>query len=115
MSHKAFRIFVVATFVLVLVFMILGKAQAAPITEVGRAWAQTSTPNKVYAVAYEHRNRLQVQFHDMRVVIFKPCKFEDSRNCYWDAGRFGNGQGRSFVDLNGKARYFGNKAWNRGA
>jgi hypothetical protein len=26
-----------------------------------------------------------------------PCKFEDSRHCYWDAGIAGNGYGDSFV------------------
>jgi hypothetical protein len=36
----------------------------------------------------------------------KPCKFEDSRNCYWDAGVRGNGKGRSFwTGRNGKVHY----------
>jgi len=26
----------------------------------------------------------------------KPCKFEDSSNCYWDAKTRGNGKGHSF-------------------
>lgn len=25
-----------------------------------------------------------------------PCKYEDSVNCYWDAGSMGNGSGHSF-------------------
>lgn len=29
------------------------------------------------------------------------CATEDSTNCVWDAERSGNGQGTSFVDLNG--------------
>lgn len=32
--------------------------------------------------------------------ILRPCKYEDSENCYWDAGKFGNGVGRTFVHLN---------------
>lgn len=34
-----------------------------------------------------------------------PCKYEDSDNCYWDAARMGNGQGKSFVALNGVVYY----------
>ncbi len=29
------------------------------------------------------------------------CRYEDSRNCYWNARVRGNGEGRSFVDLRG--------------
>lgn len=36
-----------------------------------------------------------------------PCPTEDSANCYWDAGNMGNGVGQSFVDVAGKAYYFG--------
>lgn len=37
------------------------------------------------------------------------CATEDSTNCYWDANTQGNGQGRSFIDINGTAYYFGGK------
>lgn len=30
-----------------------------------------------------------------------PCPTEDSDDCYWDAARMGNGQGTSFVSLQG--------------
>lgn len=33
------------------------------------------------------------------------CEAEDSTNCYWDAAGRGNGQGRSFVNLDGKVLY----------
>lgn len=33
-----------------------------------------------------------------------PCAEEDSPNCWWNAGR-GNGKGRSFVSLRGRAYY----------
>ena len=36
-----------------------------------------------------------------------PCEFEDSANCYWDASERGNGQGDSFVDVDGTAYYVG--------
>jgi len=31
---------------------------------------------------------------------------EDSANCFWDASQQGNGQGRSFTDVNGTAVYW---------
>lgn len=36
-----------------------------------------------------------------------PCPTEDSTNCVWDSRVQGNGQGDSFVDVNGTAYYFG--------
>lgn len=33
------------------------------------------------------------------------CQYEDSTNCYWDASARGNGQGASFVNLNGVYYY----------
>jgi hypothetical protein len=29
--------------------------------------------------------------------VDRPCKFEDSKNCVWDARHRGNGEGSSFV------------------
>ena len=34
-----------------------------------------------------------------------PCPTEDSDNCIWDATTHGNGQGRSFISLNGTTYY----------
>lgn len=34
-----------------------------------------------------------------------PCPTEDSTNCVWDSRVQGNGQGDSFVDVNGTAYY----------
>lgn len=31
----------------------------------------------------------------------EPCEYEDSMNCYWDAGESGNGEGRSFIAKDG--------------
>jgi hypothetical protein len=52
------------------------------------------------------------QRHALRVVapLMKPCKFEDSHNCYWDAKTRGNGRGRSFVDLAGVVYYVGGRS-----
>lgn len=35
------------------------------------------------------------------------CAQEDSHNCFWDATIKGNGQGNSFIDINGTAYYAG--------
>jgi ABC-type glycerol-3-phosphate transport system permease component len=34
-----------------------------------------------------------------------PCAMEDSDNCYWDADEMGNGQGRSFITVEGVTIY----------
>lgn len=37
---------------------------------------------------------------------WRPCKFEDSTNCIWDAKHQGNGKGKSFkVSPSGKITY----------
>lgn len=30
-----------------------------------------------------------------------PCQAEDSNNCYWNAAASGNGEGKSFLVING--------------
>jgi len=39
--------------------------------------------------------------HAGKEVILPPCQWEDSTNCYWDAGERGNGLGTSFYDIGG--------------
>lgn len=34
-----------------------------------------------------------------------PCETEDSEECYWDAATHGNGEGRPFVNINGRVVY----------
>lgn len=38
-------------------------------------------------------------------LAFTECATEDSHNCFWDATIKGNGQGNSFIDINGTAYY----------
>ena len=38
-------------------------------------------------------------------LLSPPCASEGDTNCYWDASTQGNGQGRSFVDVQGTAYY----------
>jgi len=35
--------------------------------------------------------------HMLPATMRRPCKYEDSVNCYWDAGSAGNHKGHSFV------------------
>lgn len=35
----------------------------------------------------------------------RPCQVEDDDNCYWDAARMGNGQGTSFITVDGITYY----------
>lgn len=52
-----------------------------------------------YAVVPHHTD------DDMRASLSVPCPTEDSTNCYWDASVQGNGEGRSFVDIDGTLYY----------
>ena len=38
-------------------------------------------------------------------ITLVPCQTEDSENCYWDAARMGNGDGTSFVTIDGTVYY----------
>lgn len=42
--------------------------------------------------------------------INKPCEYEDSTNCVWDARHMGNGIGRSFVNDRGHITYVSHRA-----
>lgn len=48
---------------------------------------------------------VQRPFTDAAPIELVPCVTEDADNCYWDADRQGNGQGRSFVTINGETSY----------
>lgn len=43
--------------------------------------------------------------HWIAYTLVPECATEDSSNCYWDANFQGNGQGNSFIDINGTAYY----------
>ncbi|GAA0946025.1 hypothetical protein [Actinocorallia libanotica] len=48
----------------------------------------------------------KTEAHDRPHLPSKPCASEDSVNCFWDAGRRGNGKGFSFwVDRHGNVTY----------
>lgn len=45
-------------------------------------------------------------FLALMVALTTPCVEEDSANCFWDATRHGNGEGTSFIDINGEVHYY---------
>ena len=50
-------------------------------------------------------NQYAVVLRNGHTWIVPRCRLEDSRNCWWDAGKRGNRSGRSFADLNGRVHY----------
>lgn len=45
------------------------------------------------------RGRVWLELNNGAAYRLKPCEWEDSRGCYWDAGTSGNGHGHSFVTV----------------
>ena len=54
----------------------------------------------------DHATLPAVFTHEGQEVTLRPCEFEDSDNCYWDAGERGNGRGQSFYVINGQVFSF---------
>lgn len=50
-------------------------------------------------------HRLYVELNNGAAYELSPCRYEDGRMCYWDAGSAGNGQGHSFVSVSGRVIY----------
>lgn len=56
-------------------------------------------------VTYVHKSKsapVWVEFNTGSLWSLPTCKHEDSRNCFYDAKRRGNGKGRSFANIKGK-------------
>ncbi|AVR56880.1 hypothetical protein PBI_TRISCUIT_5 [Microbacterium phage Triscuit] len=49
---------------------------------------------------------MATQVADDKLGVLPPCATEDSDNCYWDASRQGNGEGRSFSIEDGVVTYW---------
>ncbi len=48
-----------------------------------------------------YKDERTVTVTDERIITLIPCPTEDSDNCYWDAETMGNGQGTSYVSIDG--------------
>jgi len=95
-----------------------GKGQAFPVIDGQRTqMVRLSGPTR----HVEHRRIVRVVHHtpaptarrgyvearlnNGALYRLRPCKQEDSRNCYWDAEFRGNGAGHSFADIRGSVVY----------
>jgi hypothetical protein len=63
-----------------------GMLTAIALTVTGTATATDTHPAPVLHGAIRH-------------AVTTPCPYEDSMNCYWDAGTAGNGRGHSFYSI----------------
>lgn len=66
---------------------------------------RSASPVQFTRVTYVSDTRVRVRFNTGSLWSMPTCKHEDSNNCYWNARKSGNGQGRSFVALKGKVYY----------
>lgn len=48
--------------------------------------------------------RLVAELNNGAEYLLRPCHWEDSHGCYWDAGAMGNGRGWSFVSVHVRGR-----------
>lgn len=91
-----------ATLLLFAVF-VPPKADAA-VTQVEKRDRPVKAVKVVYAERLEG-GRLYYELNNGATFVTTACQYEDSRNCWWNAGKRGNGVGHSFVDLKGRALY----------
>lgn len=104
-----------ALFALVcLLLVILGAALTAPSAEAKATRIEARVTDKAdkalryvepFRVKKGTPRRLYVEFADGSAYVFTPCRYEDSRNCFWWASTSGNGTGHSFLDLGGRVVY----------
>lgn len=70
----------------------------AALVAAGACWAPTLVP----AI---HSGESAESTSDLPTLTLPPCPVEDADDCYWDAARMGNGQGTSFVTIDGVTYY----------
>jgi hypothetical protein len=78
-----------------------GRAYAVQLESAGR-------PVETVRVSYVEpvgTRQLYVELNNGAAYRLKPCRVEDGRMCYWDAGDRGNGAGSSFVRVSGRIIY----------
>lgn len=59
----------------------------------------------VYAQRVEGTRWLLTEFNDGRLVVLRPCRYEDGRRCWWDADTSGAAGGDSFAVFGGRVFY----------
>lgn len=71
----------------------------APPSPIEFVSAETQKPyvSRVTPVEKRVHTVWRVEWSDGKRLTLWPCKYEDSRHCYWQADTMGNGYGTSFV------------------
>lgn len=75
-----------------------GRAYAVQLESADR---QVDTVRVTYVEPVGAR-KLYVELNNGAAYRLNPCRVEDGRQCYWDAGDTGNGAGSSFVRVSGR-------------
>lgn len=103
------RIFVKAAVIVIfvaagvlLVSSFVSQAHAAEAHAKKPYWSKYHKGDKVITVqrlGHSHKFYIEIQGRNGRIdgAILRPCKYEDSENCVWNAQVRGNGEGHSFV------------------
>lgn len=98
------------------------RRHLAGVAIVGALIGAWISPGRAYAVQLESADRdvtavrvsyvepvgkrqLFVELNNGAAYRLNPCRVEDGRHCYWDAGDRGNGAGDSFVRVSGRVIY----------
>lgn len=98
-------ILVVAVLLMIGVAVVDASAKAVRIEKRDTAVTKTLAYVEPFKVRKGTPKRLYVEFSDGSSWVFTPCKYEDSRNCFWWAPARGNKRGHSFLDLRGTVHY----------
>lgn len=94
-----FRYIITALVIAIMAALLIpAQAQAAPAKKVKRSPV-------VLVQQIGTNNQFAVVLRNGHTWVVPRCKYEDSRNCWWDAGKRGNKRGHSFADLNGRVHY----------
>lgn len=97
----AILVFLVAGVILVL-SVASGSAHGAEAHAKKPYWSVYHKGDKIITVqrlGHSHRYYIEIQGRNGRIdgAILRPCKYEDSENCIWNAQTRGNHEGHSFV------------------
>lgn len=71
------------------------RRHLAGVAAFGAAVGLWVSPGRAYSSPDDHTTTL------------RPCVYEDSSNCFWDARKRGNGKGQSFVNIDGHVYLWG--------
>lgn len=83
---------------------IVAGPTAANAVQIEPADREVTTTRATYVEPVGER-KLYVELNNGATYRLNPCRYEDGRQCYWDADSAGNGKGHSFISVAGKVIY----------